>query len=140
MANKKAAFDAGATLLVLQIVVAAYLITLGLVGIIHWNSGAAEFGRGLIRAFGGRNSPVSLIVAIAELAAGAIVLAGLFLRVRSRLLYAATLVIAILWVIQIIVSFFARNIFEPDFWVWLNRLAATLLVLLALWLVNRKYA
>jgi uncharacterized membrane protein YphA (DoxX/SURF4 family) len=140
MANKKAAFDADATLLVLQIVVAAYLITLGLVGLIQWDSGAAQLGRGLNRVFGGSNNPVSLIVPIVELAAGVIVLAGVFVQVRGRLLFAATLVIAILWLFQIIVSFFARDIFEPNFWVWLNGLAADLIVLLALWLVNRKYA
>jgi len=140
MANKKAAFDADATLLVLQIVVTAYLITLGLVGLIQWDSGAAQLGRGLNRVFGGSNNPVSLIVPIVELAAGVIVLAGVFVQVRGRLLFAATLVIAILWLFQIIVSFFARDIFEPNFWVWLNGLAADLIVLLALWLVNRKYA
>jgi len=140
MAKKKAVFDAGTTLLVLQIVVAAFLITLGLVGLIHWNSDPSRFGRGLTRAFGGTNNPFSLIVAIVELVAGLIVLAGAFARVRGGLLYAATLVIAILWAIQIIVSFFARDIFEPDFWIWLNRLAMDLIVLLALWLINRKYA
>jgi uncharacterized membrane protein YphA (DoxX/SURF4 family) len=140
MAKKQAVFAAGATVLVLQIVVAAFLITLGLVGLIHWNSDPAKFGRGLTRAFGGTNSPASLIVAIVELAAGLIVLAGAFVRVRGRLLFASTLVIAILWAIQIIVSFFARDIFEPDFWIWANRLAMDLVVLLALWLINRKYA
>jgi hypothetical protein len=121
-------------------VVAAFLITLGLVGLIHWNSDPSRFGRGLTRAFGGANSPVALIVAIVELLAGIIVLVGAFARVRGRLLFAATLVIAILWAIQIIISFFARDIFEPDFWIWLNRLAMDLIVLLALWLINRKYA
>jgi uncharacterized membrane protein YphA (DoxX/SURF4 family) len=140
MAKKKAVFDAGTTLLVLQIVVAAFLITLGLVGLIHWNSDPSRFGRGLTRAFGGTNNPFSLIVAIVELVAGLIVLVGAFARVRGRLLFAATLVIAILWAVQIVISFFARDIFEPDFWIWLNRLAMDLIVLLALWLLNRKYA
>jgi hypothetical protein len=133
-------FDMGTTVFILQIVVAAYLITLGLLGIIYWQSGGAQFVRDLNRAFGGSNNPFSLIVAIVELAAGAIVALGLFISVRSGLLAGATLVIAILWVIQIIIVFFARNIFEPEFLVWLNRLAADLIVLLALWLINRKYA
>jgi uncharacterized membrane protein YphA (DoxX/SURF4 family) len=140
MAKQKPVSDAGTTLLVLQIIVAAFLITLGLVGLIHWNSDPTRFGRGLTRAFGGSNSPVALVVSLVELLAGIIVLAGVFVRVRGRLLFAATLVIAILWAIQIIVSFFARDIFEPDFWIWLNRLAMDLIVLLALWLINRKYA
>jgi uncharacterized membrane protein YphA (DoxX/SURF4 family) len=137
---RRSVFDMGTTVFILQIVVAAYLITLGLLGIIYWQSGGAQFVRDLNRAFGGSNNPFSLIVAIVELAAGAIVLLGLFISVRSGLLAGATLVIAILWVIQIIIVFFARNIFEPDFLVWLNRLAADLIVLLGLWLINRKYA
>jgi uncharacterized membrane protein YphA (DoxX/SURF4 family) len=137
---RKNVFDMGTTIFVLQIVVAAYLITLGLLGIIYWQSGGAQFVRDLSRAFGGSNNPFTLIVAIVELAAGAIVLLGLFVSMRSGLLAAATLVIAILWVIQIIIVFFARDIFEPEFLVWLNRLAADLIVLLALWLINRKYA
>ena len=137
---RKNVFDLGTTIFVLQIVVAVYLITLGLLGIIYWQSGGAQFVRDLNRAFGGSNNPFSLIVAILELAAGAIVALGLFASVRSGLLAAATLVIAILWVIQIIIVFFARDIFEPQFLVWLNRLAADLIVLLALWLINRKYA
>jgi uncharacterized membrane protein YphA (DoxX/SURF4 family) len=137
---RKNAFDTGSTIFVLQIVVAAYLITLGLLGIIHWDSGAAQFARGLNRAFGGSNNPYNLIVAILELVAGAIVLAGLFVSLRSSLLAAVTLVIAVMWVVQIVIAFFARGIFEPEFLVWANRLAADLIVLLALWLINRKYA
>ncbi|OHD71769.1 MAG: hypothetical protein A2V99_17615 [Spirochaetes bacterium RBG_16_67_19] len=137
---RRSIFALGTTVLVLQIVVAAYLIPLGLLGIIYWESGGAQFARSLTRAFGGSNNPLNLIVAIVELAAGVIVLLGLFTSVRSGLLAAATLVIAILWVIQIIIVFFARDIFEPKFLVWLNRLAADLIVLLALWLINRKYA
>jgi hypothetical protein len=68
------------------------------------------------------------------------VFAGVFFAVQSRLLYAATMIIAILWIIQIILSFFASNFAEPDLVVWINRLAADLIVLLSLWLINRKYA
>jgi len=137
---RKNVFDTGTTLFVLQIVMAAYLITLGLLGIIYWDSNAAQFGRGLNRAFGGSNNPVNLIVAVVELAAGVILLIGLFASVRSGLLSAVTLVIAILWAVLIVVNFFARGFFEPNFLVWLSRLAADLIVLLAFWLINRKYA
>jgi uncharacterized membrane protein YphA (DoxX/SURF4 family) len=140
MPRRNEVLDAGFTVRVLQLVVAAYLITLGLIGILHWNSGLAEFARGFNRAFGGSSSTVNLIIAIVELAAGVIVLAGVFMRTSSRLLYATTMIIAILWLIQIFVNFFAQDIFEPSVWVWLNRLAADLIILLALWLINRKYA
>lgn len=137
MAKKNASFE---VLIVLQIVLAAFLITLGLVGLVHWNSDLAQLGRGINRVFGRANNPFNLIAAIVELAAGLIVLAGVFFSVKSRLLYAATLVIAILWAVRIVAGFFARNAFEPDFLIWLNRLTADLIILLALWLVNRKYA
>ena len=126
--------------LVLQIVMAVFLITLGLIGIINWDSGLAQFGRDLSRVFGRPNNPINLIAAIVELVAGVIVLAAVFVYVRSRVLFVATLVIAILWVVRIFISLFAQDIFEPNFLVWLNRLAADSIVLTALWLVNRKYA
>jgi len=137
MARKSASFD---VLIVLQILLAAFLITLGLAEIIHWDSDLARVGRGINRAFGKANDPVSLIAAIVELAAGVIVLAGVFFSVRTRLLYAATLVIALLWALRILFGFFTRYVFEPDFVIWANRLAADLIILLALWLINRKYA
>ena len=137
MTRRTVAFDAVS---VIQIVVAVFLFTLGLIGIIDWNSNASEFGRGLNRLFGRANDPFNLIVAIVELAAGVIVFAGLFVNVKSRLLYVLTIVIAILWVVEIIIGFFAQSPFEPNFIVWLNRLAADVIILAALWLINRRYA
>jgi hypothetical protein len=126
--------------IVLQVVMAVFLITLGLIGIINWNSGLAQFGRDLNRVFGRPSNPINLIAAILELVAGVIVLAAVFIYVRSRLLYVATLIIAILWIVRIIISLFAQELFEPNFLAWLNRFSADLIVLTALWLVNRKYA
>ena len=125
---------------ILQIVVAAFLITLGLMALIHYDSDLARLGRGMNRLFGRANDPLNIVVAIVEIVAGVIVFAGVFFAVHSRLLYGATLVIAILWIIQIILSFFASNFAEPDLVVWINRLAADLIVLLSLWLINRRYA
>lgn len=98
----------------------------------------ARLGRGINRAFGRANDPVALIAAIAELVAGVIVLAGVFFSVRTRLPYAATLGIAILWAVRILFGFFARDVFEPDFVIWANPLAADLIILLAVWPINRK--
>lgn len=137
MARSRASID---LVTVLQIVVAVFLVTLGLIAIIHYNSDMARFGRGMNKLFGRSNDPLNLVVAIVEVVAGVIVFAGVFFAVQSRLLYAATMIIAILWIIQIILSFFASNFAEPDFIIWLNRLAADLVVLLSLWLINRKYA
>jgi hypothetical protein len=137
MSRRAVTFDAVS---VIQVVVAIFLFTLGLIGIIDWNSNLAQFGRGLNRLFGRANDPFNIIVAIVELAAGVIVFAALFVGVKSRLLYWLTIVIAILWVVEIIIAFFAQGPFEPDFIVWLNRLCADVIILLALWIINRKYA
>jgi hypothetical protein len=137
MTRRAFSFDA---LNVLQIVVAVFLFTLGLIGILSWDAGGAQFGRSLGRLFGRAGNPFALIVAIFELAAGVIIFAALFLSMTSRLLYIITFVIAILWILEIIVGFFAQGAFEPDFIFWLNRLSADVIILLALWLINRKYA
>jgi uncharacterized membrane protein YphA (DoxX/SURF4 family) len=137
MVQKRASVD---VVFVLQIVLAVFLVTLGIVEITQWNSDLARLGRGISRVFGRPNSAFNLIVGIVELAAGVIVFLGLFFSVKTRLLYFATLVIAILWAVRIILGFFGQQAFEPDFVTWLNRLAADLVILLSLWLINRKYA
>ncbi len=137
MARKAIRFD---SVSVLQIVVAVFLFTLGLIGIIDWSSNLAQFGRSLNRLFGGSDNPMNLIVAIVELSAGAIIFLALFVTVTSRLIYWLTIVIAVLWIVEIIIGFFAQDPFEPDFLSWLNRLSADVIILLALWLINRRYA
>jgi len=137
MAKRSVNFDA---VTVLQIVVAVFLFTLGLIGVADWNSSLGQFGRSLNRLFGRADNPLNLIVAIVEMAAGVIVFIALFIAVTNRLIYVLTLVIAILWVVEIIVTFFGQDPFKPDVLVWLNRLAADVIILLSLWLVNRKYA
>jgi hypothetical protein len=137
VSRRATAFD---VVIVIQVVVAVFLVTLGIIGITGWNSGLSQFGRGLNRLFGRANDPFNLVVAIVELAAGAVVFIGLFIAVKSRLLYVLTMIIAILWVVEIIVGFFAQGAFQPDFVAWLNRLAADVIILLSLFLVNRRYA
>jgi len=128
------------TLFVLQIVVAVFLITAGLMGLIDYDSGWSRFGRDVNRLFGRASDPVTVIVAVVELVAGVLLAAALFVPVRIRWLYWTTLVIAIVWAVWIVLDLFVNGIFEPSFLKWLNELARTLVMLLALWLINRKYA
>lgn len=130
-------FDA---LFVLQIVVAVFLVTLGLLGLVDYDSGWSRFGRDVNRLFGRANDPMTVIVSVVELVAGILVLAALFVPVRTRWLYWTTLVVAIVWAVWIILDLFVNGIFEPSFLSWLNQLAEALVMLLALWLINRKYA
>jgi hypothetical protein len=123
----------------LQLGVALFLATLGIVGITRWNSNAAEFVRGFRGLFGQASSPVALIIAIVELTAGVVVAAALFFPNRGRLAYGLTLFIVILWLAYIVVDVIQKG-FEPDVVGRLNELAANVVILMALWVVNRRYA
>jgi hypothetical protein len=125
---------------VVQIVLSIFLFTLGLIGIMDWNSNLGEFGRGMNRLFGRAGNPFNIIVALIELAAGAIMFLAVFIGELNRVLYWGTWIVVVIWIIEIIIDFFAQGAFEPNFLVWLNRLAADVIVLGVLWLINRKYA
>jgi len=127
------------TLFVLQIVVAVFLITAGLMVMVGWNWNPSRFEQAVTRAIGRQHNPVNLVVAIVELVAGVLLAAALFVPVRIRWLYWTTLVIAIVWIIQIVLARFVYSDFDP-FLKWLNALAGDVVLLLALWLINRKYA
>ena len=121
----------------MDIAVALFFITLGIVELTAYNSGASEFARSANKAFGGKNDISNIIIPILELISGIIILGSIFVPVKKRVLSTATFVIGVIWIIQIVVYFFTNNIFEPNFFIWLNRLSVDLLVLTALWMINR---
>jgi len=129
-------FDA---LFVLQCVVAVFLVTLGLAVLIGWNWTPSRFEQAVARAIGKPHDPINLVVAIVELIAGILLLAVPFVPVQKRWLFWTTLAVGIAWVVRIVLVQFAYSDFDP-FLTWLNELAASLVMLLALWLVNRRYA
>ena len=125
----------------LQIAVAAYFILYGIVGIAYYNSAISSvWGRARITIFGGQDDVLGLIIAILTLIAGLILLAGLFLRVKQNVLYAAGLGIFIFWAVRILIVFLAVNLMQPNFLVWLEQLALDLVVLASVWLVTQKYS
>lgn len=133
---KKVSFE---VVILLQVAAGLFLATLGIAGIAHWDSDLNELGRAVTRFFGGRNDPTALVIAIVELVAGVAVLLALFLPVKGRALSLLTLVVAALWAIYVVVTAI-RGAFEPDFVSWLNTLAADILILVSLWMVNRRYS
>jgi hypothetical protein len=135
---KKSSTSLGNTQTLVHIAAALFFITLGIVELTAYNSGVSEFTRSATKAFGGKNDISNIIIPILELISGIIILGSVFVPVKKRLLFIATFVIGVIWVIQIIVYFFMNNIFEPNFFVWLNRLAVDLLVLAAVWMINRS--
>ena len=137
MARSRTSLDAT---LLMQIAVALFLITLGIIGIVYFNSRFSEWGRSIDRFFGRADNPVNIIVAIAELVAGIIIGFALFVPVSGRAAWIASLVMVIVWIVKILWIYFLNSIFDPTFIIWLNGLSVSLIVLIGLWVVNRKYA
>ncbi len=106
----------------------------------NYDTDLAKIGRGFNRLIGQTNNPLNLVMAVLELVAGVIVLGALFVPGQKSLVNILTMAVAVLWVIQIIISISASEAFKPDFAIWLNKLAADLIVLVSLVLVNRKYS
>ena len=135
---KRVSFE---TVLLLQIAAGLYLLTLGIAGIAGYSSDWSEAVRSVTRFFGGKNDPTSLIVAIVELVAGIVVLGALFLPTRSRAISLATLVIAALWLLYlVVVAISTASGSDFNFVIWLNSLTADILVLVSLWMVSRRYS
>ncbi len=132
--------SSSSSIVFLQVAVGAFFLLLGLLGIVNYNSSVSRFGREMVRIFGGRSDALNLIVAILSLAAGIILLLGLFLRIDSRVMYAAALAVFIYWALRILYVFFFNNIFEPDFLVWLEQLSIDVVVLASAWLIARMYS
>ena len=137
MARTRTSLDAT---LLMQIAVALFLITLGIIGIVYYNSRFAEWGRSIDRFFGRADNPINIIVAIAELVAGIIIGLALFVPVTGKAAWIASLVMVIVWIVKILWIYFLNGIFDPTFIIWLNGLSVALIVLIGLWVVNRKYA
>ena len=124
----------------MQIAVTLFLISLGIIGIMYYNSRLGEWGRSIDRFFGGSSNPINIIVAVAELVAGIIIGFALFVPVPGRAAWISGLVMVIIWIVKILWTYVLNGIFEPNFIVWLNGLSVSLIVLVGLWIVTRKYA
>ncbi|MCK5674925.1 MAG: hypothetical protein KAH95_16210 [Spirochaetales bacterium] len=135
---KKSSISLQSTDKLIQIAVGLFFITLGILEIAAYNSGASELTRSVSRAFGGKSDIMSIIFAILELVSGLIILGSIFVTVQQKLVFIASFAIGIFWLIKIIMAYFMSNFMEPDFLVWLNRLAIDLLVLASVWMINRQ--
>jgi|GEM_PF-1720829 len=126
------------SLFLLQLFAAIFLITTGILGIIHYNSDLQQFGRAVNELFGKSNNPLNLIIAIVELAGGIIIGAQLFITVGRQFMTIATWAVVVVWIIKTIMSFFTKDIFEPDFIIWLNGVSVYLLYIVVFWTLNRQ--
>jgi hypothetical protein len=137
MAKKKISFGSSG---VLQLVVGIALFFIGLLTIINYNSTGREVQRFLTDTFGGKSDVLDLIFGILLLVSGVFVAGALFLPLDNKLLSVMTLIAFVVWAIRIVLIYFVNDIFEPDFVNWIAPFCVDLIVLIALWTVNRKYA
>ena len=137
MAKKKASFG---SITVLQLVVGVALFLIGLVAIINYNSTGSEGLRNATQLFGGKSDALDLVFGILLLVSGVFVAGAIVLPLENKLLFLATLVAFAVWAVRIVLTYFTNDVLEPDFLVWAAPLSIDLIVLMALWMVNRKYA
>lgn len=124
----------------LHLVTGIYLTALGISGIMAYTSGLSEFAREMSRAFGGTGSIFPLLVAILEVVAGLMLLWALFGQVQAKALYVATMVLAALWLLRVLLAYVFDNLLEPSFIVWLAGFSGELIPGLVIWTVGRRYA
>ncbi len=124
----------------LQIAVGIFFLLLGLQGIMHYNSDISGLGRALAKTFGGKVNYISITIAVLELISGVIILGGLFVPMKNSTLMIASLAVFIFWAVRIAYFFFVNNFTEPDLLTWLQRLSLDCVVLMSVWIIQRKYS
>lgn len=125
----------------LQLALAVYFLTLGVIGILTYNSPGSELARAVTNFFQtGNSGVVDLVIAIVQVLSGLVVLASLFVRVSRSGLYFAIIVVLVIWLVQIAYYRVVVGLLEPAFWTWLNVLSRELVIAAGLWVVARDYS
>lgn len=124
----------------LQISVGIFFLLLGLQGVMHYNSDISGLGRVLAKTFGGKVDYISITISILELISGVIILVGLFVPMKNSTLMIASLAVFVFWALRIAYFFFINNFMEPDLVIWLQKLSLDCVVLMSVWIINRKYS
>ncbi len=125
---------------ILQIALGIFFILLGYQGVIHYNSDLSGIGRALAKTFGGKVDYISITIAILEIISGVIILVGLLVPMKNSTLMIASLAVFIFWAVRIVYFFFINNFAQPVFFVWLQKLSLDSIVLMSVWVINRKYS
>ena len=124
----------------LQIAVGLFFLLMGLKGIINYDSAGSQATRFVNDLFGNNNNIINIIVSIGALFSGIIILGGLFVPLKNSTLMIATLVVFIFWALKIAYFYFANNLMEPNLLTWLQNLSLQFVVLMSVWVINRKYS
>ena len=96
------------------------------------NSSGSEIVSGISRLVG-RNNTIGVVVAIVELISGIVLLVGLFIGAKPKIMFLVSLVVFILWTINILTSYFFSGFLQPSFIAWIKNLSLYLIVLSGIW-------
>ena len=119
----------------LQLVLGVFFLMLGIMGLGNYDSDMSRVARWF-----GRDDTLQVIMSIVELVMGGILLFGLFIPVAGNLARIFSFALFILWALYLFMTYFINgNFFEPSAVVWLYGMARDSVVLVALWVVGRKY-
>lgn len=118
----------------LQLCLGVFFVVLGISDLTGYNAA----GNRALR-FIGDNQALSLIMAVLELVMGAVLVLGLVVSVPSGMTRILGLSLFVLWGVYIVVRFIANQFLEPNFLSWLYNLSWHCIILVALWMVGRKY-
>ncbi len=122
----------------IQLVVGVFLLTLGLKGLVYGDYGLFGSVKGLRGLVNRWDQTLLVIIALVEVLAGLLFLAGLFFTER-RVMFWVGLVLLVLWLVQLVYFYILEDTFDPNVIVWLNRLTVDLLPAVGMWMVARRY-
>lgn len=117
----------------LQAVVAVFFIAAGIIGIQGYNSTLS----GVMRFFG-RHDTVTVVAAVVELVIGVVLALAFVVRFPKALAGILGLAFPILWAVWMVLAWFGKDAFKPDFFSWLYGFARDLVVLLGLWIASLR--
>ncbi|MBN1412326.1 MAG: hypothetical protein JW969_15880 [Spirochaetales bacterium] len=124
----------------LKLATAAFFLVLGLCGIFP-NVEESIF------SLNNTNHVIEVIFGILELICALVIFAGLFTKLRRNWMSLASLVIFIFWVLRVFYTQFFNKFhitgssitFLPDTMQWILNFTLELVVLAAIWTINRTY-
>lgn len=123
----------------LALVIGVYLLIVGILGILRYDSPTGEITRFFNELAGKETHTVNLIISILLLPAGLIVFVYPFTRERARLFQGLLLFVIALWTIRIVyVRFFLAFSGDVNFLPWFSLLLQDLIVLSGLFVIRRS--
>ena len=90
--------------------------------------------------FDSNTNIINIGISIGALISGIIILGGLLIPLKNSTLMIATLVVFIFWALKIAYFYVANNLLEPDVITWLQNLSLDCVILMSVWIINRKYS